>query len=189
MKHIPPLLALTICLLASPAFADITQLRHDADAGNATAQIELAQAYHDGAMNLKKSDEDAVKWFRKAAEQGNLEGQFNLGIAYYHGFGVKKDLTEAVTWFRKAAEQGYGDAQYILAAAYQNGIGGMPKDIVQADLWLGLAEAQGNKDAARERISLESTMTDADITQAKLLLAAHTPAPMSTPISTPAGTK
>ena len=161
---------------ASPAYADtidIAQLRANAESGNAAAQIDLAHAYHDGTDGLKPNDEEAVKWFEKAAQQGDLDGQYNLAIAYYHGFGVKKNLIEAVKWFTKAADQGYAGAQYILASAYQNGMGGVPKDIVQADMWLALAEAGGHPDASRERIALEGQMTAEEITRANILLAAH----------------
>jgi uncharacterized protein len=151
---------------------DIGALQRDADAGNAVAQVDLAMAYHDGVGGLAKSDTEAVKWFTKAAQQGDLEGQYNLAIAYYHGFGVEKNLTQAVTWFKKAAEQGLDQAQYILASAYQNGVGGLPRDLVQTHYWLSLAEAQGNKEASRERITLESDMSEDQIAASKLLLSA-----------------
>ena len=171
-------------LLSVPAYADdevldIGELQEDANAGNVDAQMDLAMAYHDGSYGLKRNDAEAVKWFTKAAEQGDLEGQYNLAIAYYHGYGVKKNINEAVKWFQKAAEQGYADAESILASAYQNGTGGVSKDLVKADMWLGFAEADGNKNAASERISLEATMTEDQITAAQLLIAAHKPNNMS----------
>jgi TPR repeat protein len=50
---------------------------------------------------------EAVKWFRKAADQGDAKAQLNLGACYFRGEGVKQDKAEAVKWYRKAAEQGY----------------------------------------------------------------------------------
>ena len=38
---------------------------------------------------------EAVKWFRKAAEQGYADAQFSLGDAYRTGTGVAKDNAEA----------------------------------------------------------------------------------------------
>jgi TPR repeat protein len=52
----------------------------------------------------------AAHWYRKAAEQGDAKAQFNLGVAYEYGEGVKKDLTAALHWFRLAAAQGDADA-------------------------------------------------------------------------------
>ena len=40
--------------------------------------------------------------------------QFNLGVAYTKGLGVKQDQKEAVEWFRKAAAQGLAAAQHSL---------------------------------------------------------------------------
>ena len=57
---------------------------------------------------------EAVKWWRKAAEQGDAEAQSNLGEMYYKGEGVPQDYKEAIKWFRKAAEQGHTWAQYNL---------------------------------------------------------------------------
>ena len=55
---------------------------------------------------------EAVKWYRKAAEQGHSDAQNNLGACYDEGDGVAVDKAEAVKWYRKAAEQGHSDAQY-----------------------------------------------------------------------------
>ena len=56
-----------------------------------------------------------MKWFRKAAEQGNADAQLCLGICYAEGDGVAKDMSEAVKWCRKAAEQGHEDAKRALS--------------------------------------------------------------------------
>ena len=48
----------------------------------------------------------AITWFRRAAEQGFAEAQFNLGVMYANGHGVPQDDAMAVTWYRRAAEQG-----------------------------------------------------------------------------------
>ena len=50
---------------------------------------------------------EAVKWYRKAAEQGDDVAQFKLGEMYKEEKGVPKDMTEATKWIRKAAEQGH----------------------------------------------------------------------------------
>ena len=47
----------------------------------------------------------AVKWYRKSAEQGFAQGEFNLGVMYGYGRGVAQDYNEAIKWYLKAAEQ------------------------------------------------------------------------------------
>ena len=80
----------------------------------------------------------SVHWFRKAAEQGDVFGQRNLGFGYTGGLGVEIDDAQAVQWFRKAAEQGNADAQNNLGIAYSTGQG-VPQDYVEAHKWMNLA--------------------------------------------------
>ena len=56
---------------------------------------------------VSQDDSEAVKWYRKAAEQGDADAQYNLGWMYKNGYGISQDDSEAVKWFRKVAEQGY----------------------------------------------------------------------------------
>jgi len=64
---------------------------------------------------------EAVKWNRKAAEQGHAIAQYHLGREYYTGQGIEKDLAEAVKWFRKAAEQGNQEAKWTLSMIEKEG--------------------------------------------------------------------
>ena len=52
-----------------------------------------------------------VKWWRSAAEQGDVDAQYNLGIMYNNGQGVPENKAEAVNWYRLAAEQGNAPAR------------------------------------------------------------------------------
>jgi len=101
-----------------------------------------------------------VKWYRKAADQGDAGGQSNLGFMYAEGRGVAKDEAEAVKWYRKAAEQGNAPAQFNLGFMYDKGRG-VAKDDAEAYKWYLLAGAQGNV-AAKEGIErLERVLTPA----------------------------
>jgi TPR repeat protein len=46
---------------------------------------------------------EAVKWFRKAADQGVAQAQSYLGAMYAKGQGVPQDYVEAYKWFDLAA--------------------------------------------------------------------------------------
>ena len=95
-------------------------------------------------MGVKKDSTEAVNWYRKAAEQGDADAQFNLGVCYEYGYGITQDSTEAVNWYRKAAEQGNADAQYNLGTCYQEGIG-VDQNNTKAMNWFRKAVEQGNK--------------------------------------------
>ncbi len=60
--------------------------------------------------------EEAVKWYRKAADQGYPVAQASLGFMYVMGWGVSKDYKEAVKWYRKAADRDYAVAQTSLGS-------------------------------------------------------------------------
>ena len=70
---------------------------------------------------VAKDQAEAVKWYRKAAEQNLARAQYNLGVCYADGEGVAKDQVEAVKWYRKAAEQNLAKAQYNLGVCYERG--------------------------------------------------------------------
>ncbi|WP_043885401.1 tetratricopeptide repeat protein, partial [Pectobacterium wasabiae] len=85
-------------------------------------------------------------WYTKAAEQGHAWAQYNLGVAYDNGEGVKKDPVQAVMWYTKAAEQNIPDAQYNLGLMYYSGKG-IPQDSMLAHTWLSIALANGESEA------------------------------------------
>jgi len=70
---------------------------------------------------------EAMKWVRKAADQGLAIAQSKLGNMYAAGQGVSQDYAEAAKWYRKAADQGIAPAQGILGAMYFKGQG-VPQD-------------------------------------------------------------
>jgi SpoVK/Ycf46/Vps4 family AAA+-type ATPase len=87
---------------------------------------------------------EAVRWYRKAADQGNAQGQWYLGVMYGYGRGVAEDKAEAVRWYRKAADQGHRVAQNCLGWAFEQGLG-VSADVSQAAKWYAKAAAQGEK--------------------------------------------
>ena len=89
---------------------------------------------------------EAAKWYRKAAEQGDVDAQYNLGDMYRYGLGVSQDYTEGVKWYRKAAEQGHVIAQYNLGNLYRYGQI-VPRDYAEAAKWYRKAAEQADVDA------------------------------------------
>ena len=90
--------------------------------------------------------EEAVKWYRKAAEQGDAVAQYKLAWMYENGEGVTQDTAEAVRRWHKAAEQGYAFAQGNLGAVYNNGYG-VTQDDAKAAKWYRKAAEQGDASA------------------------------------------
>jgi TPR repeat protein len=81
-----------------------------AQAGDPSAQFELAQAYAIGdgaAQDLTQ----ASQWYAKALEANFPEAQYFMGEIYYKGQGVAQDLALAEQWYSKAAAQGHKGAK------------------------------------------------------------------------------
>jgi len=62
-------------------------------------------------QGVPQNYEEAVKWFRKAAEQGLAHGQHNLGVMYQYGQGVPQDYVLAQMWYNLAVAQGDEEAR------------------------------------------------------------------------------
>jgi TPR repeat protein len=132
----------------------IDEVKARAKAGDAELQAELGVRYEHG-KDVAKDQVEAVKWYRKAAEQNNAEAQYNLGVCYAEGvaknerealFGAARDPGEAVKWYRKAAEQNFAKAEYNLGVCYAEGKG-VAQDPVEAVKWYRKAAEQNNADA------------------------------------------
>jgi hypothetical protein len=118
-----------------------------------------AQTFEQSLAAYERKDyRTAFTGFKKLAEQGDADAQYNLGFMFANGRGVPKDDRQAVAWYRKAAEQGNAFAQFNLGVSYDNGRG-VPKDEQQAYFWWLLASAQGGQDAVKNRDVVERRLS------------------------------
>jgi tetratricopeptide (TPR) repeat protein len=85
---------------------------------------------------------EAIRWYRRAADQGNPHAQNNMGWLYEYGRGVAQDYGEAMRWFRLAAEQGNDSAQSNIGRLYENGWG-VAQDYGEAMRWYRKAAEGG----------------------------------------------
>jgi TPR repeat protein len=77
-------------------------------------QYNFGWMYEHG-RGAPQEDEEAVKWYRLAADQGDADAQFILGEMYMEGNGVSEDFEESMRWCRLAADQGHAKAKGRLA--------------------------------------------------------------------------
>jgi uncharacterized protein len=163
-----------------------------AEQGNVEAQTQVAFQYYLCAVLSAPQDlpkkkpsvefvktcrgvtySDAAEWYRRAAEQGDANGQYVLGNMLLEGKGVTQNYVEAAKWYRRSAEQGKSDAQYALGGAYFAGKG-VPQDDLQAYMWLSLATAKVQL-YAKDRDIVAKYMTPAQIAEAQKLAAEWSP--------------
>jgi TPR repeat protein len=118
--------------------------------GDVAAQYKLAEMYNSGLGgppdSIKASTwyRRAAESYRKAAEQGSVDAQYQLGMMLINGKAEAKNWNpyEAAKLILKAAEQGLASAQVALGRLYAQGAEGVRKDSAEAAKWFGQAAAQ-----------------------------------------------
>ncbi len=112
------------------AFAELDPL---AQKGDGQALYYVGMLYSDG-LGVDQNLAEAMRLFRRSAEQGNPDGQNAMGYSYMMGDGVEKNFDTARLWLNKAAAQGSTKAYRSLGKTYLDGWG-VKKDEAQATAW------------------------------------------------------
>lgn len=123
-------------------------LQEQAEQGHALAQLELGKVYarHGAELQDPPIDYDhAIRWFRRAADQGLSEAQYWLGLMYdpTSPEPVIPDADEALKWYSLAASRGFPDAQYQLGSYYDQWKA-PGDDLLLAAMWYAQAAEQGH---------------------------------------------
>ena len=146
------------------ALREFRPLAVQGDAVAQFAQFVLGVMYDNG-QGVAQDYQEAAKWYRLAAAQGNAFAQSNLGMMYDRGQGVAQDYQDALKWYRLAAMQGNAFAQSNLGVMYEYGRG-VPSSPVAAYALYNLAAANDpasvNK-ASANRTRLIHTMSPKEI--------------------------
>ena len=119
-----------------------------------------------------------------AALSGRSDAQYELGVAYARGGGVRPDYTVASTWLilamangdrraeavireltPKLSESETGRIRWNLGEMYANGFG-VQADKVTAYMWHCLAEAAGEDGSRKAKSRLALTMTNREVADA-----------------------
>jgi len=100
--------------------ASLEQLRELAKRDNPAAEnaIGLLYAQGDEKQAIQQDEGQAARWFTKAAEDGSVPAQYKLGLLYWGGHGVPKDMNKAYFWAvlaRAGGQEGSKDLAKVLA--------------------------------------------------------------------------
>lgn len=87
--------------------------------GSGKAMITLARRLKIGE-GTPPDEKAAFAWFKKSAEAGQAEGQYETGMAYARGTGVEKNAEKAKYWLGKAQTSGYNVSLDVLNAIPKN---------------------------------------------------------------------
>ena len=139
------------------AESEIAVTRIKAHYQNPDAQNRLGLHLVNGELGLSRDPVQAAGWFRRAAELGLADAQFNLSLFLLNGDGARPDLPQAALWCQRAAKQGLTNAQDLLGLMYARG-DGVPKDPVEALAWFMVAANLGHQEAARRANLLKAEL-------------------------------
>jgi hypothetical protein len=119
--------------------ASLEQLRQMADNNDPAAENALGLRYFQGdeKNGVERDEKEAFRWFHRAADHGSLKAQAKLGILYWNGRGVPKDVNEAYFWTVLARARG-DEENKDLAAILASGMTPSQSAAIEqkADLWL-----------------------------------------------------
>ena len=129
MKHL--VLVMIVGVLVGCGKEEVVQpsvlekTKTEAQNGNRVAQNNLGAAYYNG-QGVEQDLNEAIKWYKKAADlghgvarwnletiarQGHAGAQYNVGLLYHEGIGIKQNNVTAYAWWDNAATNGYQDAK------------------------------------------------------------------------------
>ena len=141
-------LAIGILLAAGQVWAaDLNATLKKAKSGDVISQYQLAEHYAE-ADGVDQDYEEALKWARQAAYQGNAKAKYRMASILFLGVTGEARQPEALQLFResaegleKLAEEGDADARAKLGILCARGIG-VEKDVERAaKLFTQAAEA------------------------------------------------
>jgi TPR repeat protein len=104
-----------------------------------------------GDLFAAQKKPEALDWYLKAADRGDVHAMVRLGAAYSHGAVVTADMTAAKTWYRRAAETGSVEGERELGMFLWAPHG----DLAEAERWLRKAADQGDIAAEGDMGSFE----------------------------------
>ena len=107
---------------APPPTPTFAELKTEAEGGYPPDQYNLAARYY-GDRDYK----EALKWYRKAAEQGHGNAQIELGLMYAHGLGVQQDFVTALAWMYLADPHINGHTYHHVYVDIPNQFGGISR--------------------------------------------------------------
>ena len=109
--------------------------------------MTLLAELHSAGFGVPLNEERALGWYRLAAERGDRNAIFALGMLHVDGrAGQARDPDKAKAFFEQAAALQHPAAAYNLGLLALGGQGGAP-DAAAAVRWFGQAADLGNADA------------------------------------------
>ncbi len=152
-------LSLVLCVIMFLLSFSVVACKSDSDnASTQQSNVSATNKSNDKESELKKyialakeadkkvgkgTEYESFKWWRKAAELGDIEAQYKVGQSYFLGFGAEQDIKQALYWLSRPAQNGHKDAQFKVGFIYDE----YYDDFDKAFQWYNKAAQQGHVEA------------------------------------------
>ncbi|MBR1568780.1 MAG: SEL1-like repeat protein [Lachnospiraceae bacterium] len=107
------------------------------------AYCQVGKLYESGYNGAEPDYENAVKYYKKASDNGYRVGMLYIGDICYYGRGRDVDYEKALKYYKKAANLGQISAMNMIGVMYYNG-SGLEQDLESAVKWYNKAASLGN---------------------------------------------
>ena len=101
--------------------ASVSEILRNAEAGSARAQVQMADLYASGSLDIPADPATAAGWLKKAADQSYSTAEYKLSIMYAQGIGVSQSDAEATRLLSLSAQHGLPIAEYVTARFLEDG--------------------------------------------------------------------
>lgn len=118
--------------------------RRAAEMGDHTAQTAYGWMLARGFEGVPKDRAAAFRWLERGAQGGAPGSLFELGAAYFEGWGVRPDKAEACRWLKRSAEAGDPRGALETGRCYQKGYGGWGVNHKKAFQWFRKGAESGH---------------------------------------------
>jgi TPR repeat protein len=121
--------------------------------GTEISEIDADAAFRAGCELLDRNGpnydrEEALRYLRIAADNGNADAAFRAGDELLDLYGPHYNQEEALRYFQLAIDNGNAEAAHELGKIFHYGYNGVPLDTIKSAHYLRIAADNGHADAA-----------------------------------------
>ncbi len=109
-------------MLAACTADKVSSVIKKAEQGDAEAQLAYGRMLKTTSNGVEQDWQKAVEMLQRAADNGNVDAQWELGAMYEFANHVTKDEAKALELYRRSADAGSPIGLYMVAHCYQHGI-------------------------------------------------------------------
>lgn len=135
-----------------------------ANLNDPNCQNRIARCYELGELKKKVNMREAIYWYKRAAEGGQIDAQLKLFGFYRSGAQgiVRKDLGASYFWALRAGLKGSARSVFYLGELALTG-SGIAQDILLALWWYSISSTMGSKEGCAKMITILEEVNRRDL--------------------------